>query len=415
MKKIILFFFATIVALQAYSQDVIVKTDGSTILAKVLEVNSNDIKYKKHSNPKGPTYTVNKSEVMSINYQNGDKDIFNAITSDSTPAKANSTPKQLSPEDIEANNLYLSNFNQQNDAHYIGEINKKPKNAKVIFGILQATPDSKMIDQNVELSFKVARVASETSGGSGEFAYGSPFYTRGSALMVQITNKTDQIVYVDLANCFFGRNTNSVPYYIPQATSVYDGTSSGTSVNLGAVAGAMGVGGALGTLANGVNVSGGKTSGEKTVTYSQRIVAIPPQSSIDLPKVELFTSRASDFFGPIITAQDVPGYGAKPCLMYYENDKIKIGEERVFSSEISPFKFSFHISYSFDETISSKNSLKATLFTHKMIGVHNYKGSAWINEKDLSENASQVISFAIDQNKHWFLVNPFQRVLLELA
>jgi len=39
-----------------FAQDVIVKKDGSTILAKVLEVNTDNIKYKKHSNQNGPTY-----------------------------------------------------------------------------------------------------------------------------------------------------------------------------------------------------------------------------------------------------------------------------------------------------------------------------------------------------------------------
>ena len=44
------------VAINASAQDVIVKKDGSTILSKVLEVSSTDIKYKKFSNPDGPTY-----------------------------------------------------------------------------------------------------------------------------------------------------------------------------------------------------------------------------------------------------------------------------------------------------------------------------------------------------------------------
>ena len=37
------------------AQDVVVKKDGSTILAKVLEVNQDNIKYKKFSNQNGPT------------------------------------------------------------------------------------------------------------------------------------------------------------------------------------------------------------------------------------------------------------------------------------------------------------------------------------------------------------------------
>ena len=45
---------------------------------------------------------------------------------------------------------------------------------------------------------------------------------------------------------------------------------------------ALGVGGTLGTLANGVNVGGGTTHGTLTSTFSQRVVAIPPMSVIEL-------------------------------------------------------------------------------------------------------------------------------------
>lgn len=58
------------------AQDVIVKKDGSTILSKVLEVGQDEVKYKNFSNLDGPTYTIRKSELQSINYQNGAKDTF---------------------------------------------------------------------------------------------------------------------------------------------------------------------------------------------------------------------------------------------------------------------------------------------------------------------------------------------------
>ena len=71
--------FMSLVNIQA--QDVIVKKDGSTILSKVLEVNTADIKYKKFSNLNGPTYTIDKSDILAINYENGEKDDFNTVQS----------------------------------------------------------------------------------------------------------------------------------------------------------------------------------------------------------------------------------------------------------------------------------------------------------------------------------------------
>lgn len=80
-------------ATAAFAQDVIVKKDNSTVLSKVLEVSSAEIKYKKWSNQDGPTYTISVNEVLSINYQNGEIDKF-----DTTPAPQQQTPQQYTPQ-----------------------------------------------------------------------------------------------------------------------------------------------------------------------------------------------------------------------------------------------------------------------------------------------------------------------------
>jgi len=61
----------------ALSQDVILKKDNTTVLSKILEVTTTEIKYKKWSNQEGPTYSISRCEVVSINYQNGEVDRFN--------------------------------------------------------------------------------------------------------------------------------------------------------------------------------------------------------------------------------------------------------------------------------------------------------------------------------------------------
>ena len=59
------------------AQDVITTKDGSSIEAKVLEITSSSVKYKKYSNPGGPTYTINPADIVDIRYENGDRDILN--------------------------------------------------------------------------------------------------------------------------------------------------------------------------------------------------------------------------------------------------------------------------------------------------------------------------------------------------
>ena len=75
MKRILLFVML-LSATSVFAQDVIVKKDGSTILSKVVEIGSTEVKYKKFSNQNGPTYTITKAEIQTINYENGEKDTF---------------------------------------------------------------------------------------------------------------------------------------------------------------------------------------------------------------------------------------------------------------------------------------------------------------------------------------------------
>lgn len=78
MKKIIILIVALLgSALAARAQDVISTVSGQVIRAKVLEVSPSVVKYKRESNPDGPTYTVYTSDLIKIIYENGEVDIFN--------------------------------------------------------------------------------------------------------------------------------------------------------------------------------------------------------------------------------------------------------------------------------------------------------------------------------------------------
>lgn len=81
----------------AKSQDVIVKKDNSTILSKVVEINSSEIRYKKWSNQDGPTYSISISDVASINYANGEVDKF-----------ANTTTNQVQTQPVQTQQVQVS-------------------------------------------------------------------------------------------------------------------------------------------------------------------------------------------------------------------------------------------------------------------------------------------------------------------
>ena len=58
------------------AQDIIIKENGDEIKAKVIEVGITEIKYKKFDNETGPVYTILKSELFMIKYENGTKELF---------------------------------------------------------------------------------------------------------------------------------------------------------------------------------------------------------------------------------------------------------------------------------------------------------------------------------------------------
>jgi hypothetical protein len=106
MKKLLIFLML-LSATSVFAQDVIVKKDGSTILSKVIEIGTYEVKYKKHSNQNGPTYTISKSEIQSINYENGEKEDItqSKIVAQNKPSYVQEDPNMLRKK-FEAEDLY---------------------------------------------------------------------------------------------------------------------------------------------------------------------------------------------------------------------------------------------------------------------------------------------------------------------
>lgn len=88
MKSLLLLITLAFIG-SCFSQDIIILKNGEEIEAKVTEILTNDIKYKRASNPTGPTYTIPVSKVFMIRYESGDKDIFDK--SESKPTYKNNT------------------------------------------------------------------------------------------------------------------------------------------------------------------------------------------------------------------------------------------------------------------------------------------------------------------------------------
>jgi len=75
-KPLLTIFFTALAAPLLFAQDVITPKTGEDIPAKVLEVTQTDVKFKKFDNPDGPIFTLAKSDLVLIRYENNTKEIF---------------------------------------------------------------------------------------------------------------------------------------------------------------------------------------------------------------------------------------------------------------------------------------------------------------------------------------------------
>lgn len=160
MKKLFIISLITLISYaNLYSQDILTTKSGEDISVKVTEIGISEVKYKKFSNIEGPTYTMLKSEILIIRYQNGSKDIFNDTITKPTPQvvekfniigtwKSSSGMAFIVSALSGGNYIYFNN--QQKET--IIEINpKKDKNGNPILNVYTTTSGYEFTVKNNEL------------------------------------------------------------------------------------------------------------------------------------------------------------------------------------------------------------------------------------------------------------------------
>ena len=87
-----------------YAQDVITLRNGNEVKAKVTEINSSEIKYKRFDNLDGPTVVVPRDEVFVINYENGTREVINTVTAANAKSQSsgNNPALMMSTKDLVA-------------------------------------------------------------------------------------------------------------------------------------------------------------------------------------------------------------------------------------------------------------------------------------------------------------------------
>lgn len=77
MKRYMLLLTAAVFGvLSATAQELIVRTDSTKIEAKVIEITPENVRYKRFSNPDGPTYVLPVADIHYIRYANGEMEYY---------------------------------------------------------------------------------------------------------------------------------------------------------------------------------------------------------------------------------------------------------------------------------------------------------------------------------------------------
>ena len=75
-KSLVIFALILGCGISLSAQDLITKKDGTDIQAKILEVTLDEVKYKRFNNLEGPTFTLPKSDILIVRYENGENEVF---------------------------------------------------------------------------------------------------------------------------------------------------------------------------------------------------------------------------------------------------------------------------------------------------------------------------------------------------
>lgn len=380
------------------AQDVLITKDGDALKVWGIEVSKSAVFYRESEAENVPIKRIEKKDVLMIKYKDGRKEIIDndqqTVPVD-TPQPTATTSVPSSPSDFGFDALAKENMDfvkRYNSIEVDFKEKPKDKDGKILYCQLGIKEGALMYNNDVRMTLRSGDCYSFLKNVPNSFDQKGITINTGMEVVIQ--NLRAQTIYIDLGNSFFIRNGEASPYYVPSATSSTVTSGTGTSVNMGAVANALGVGGPVGKLASGVNMSQGSTQGTTNIVYSQRVIAIPPRSTKTLEYQLFFPGRSS--YGPFTTSQ------------HYKNDydvttkqefKLKWGEKRKWTEDDSPLTFGVFIAYSFDENCQQTKNVHADLYLKMVMGAGYNMGQPFVLRHEyLTDNWNSVLYFAAKNN-----------------
>lgn len=363
----------------AIAQDKIITKSGDMIEGYRLDIGNTFIYYTKADNDDAALQKITKADVLMIKKQ--DNTVINLYEETAPPASAAAnanknteetgviqvTPESLSPEGKAANDALIANFNKPVSI-ILEKESKRGKQPSSLFlndathAVLGIKKNSVVANEDIEVSVECGQMLKSSK--SNPAVFNTDEILMNPAMKFSVKNKTNKTIYLDLGNSFYASMGQVQCYYVPSSTTTSTSSSSGAGINLGAIAGAAGIGGVAGTLANGVNVGGGSTNGTTSTTYSQRVIAVPPMMAVGLEPKYIFGNEKK-------TLADGCKYAQFSRYNYYiemnfasdsPDGRLLIGDHYKYQENTSPLQWSFILAYSTTEDCSQEKSLTSYFY-----------------------------------------------------
>ena len=120
--------------------------------------------------------------------------------------------------------------------------------------------------------------------------------SKDGELTAIVYNRTSEIMTIDQTKSFFvNSDGKSISYYDPTvrttSTTNIDSHTKGATINLGSVAGALGIGGPIGQIAGGINLGGSGTSGIEAANMGRRCIGVELKDDLAEKVSEKFTPK----------------------------------------------------------------------------------------------------------------------------
>ena len=384
-----------------WAQDRVITKEGDVMEVYRVDVGSTFIYYTLEDKDDAPLQKIAKADVLMIRKKDGTKIDVTAAATATAPAPPAQTGQaaqpgivtlkreELTAEGKAANDALMEKLNchvelvlkesKQEDA------GKKKANRG--FAILGVKQNSVIANEDIEVGMTLGEIYQEKKV---DVFYPLKVYEKFYVdcsyephICFSVKNKQNKTLYLDLGNTFYVSQGQPVCYYIPTASTTSSGSSGGGSLNLGAVAGALGVGGAVGTLASGISVGGGSSKSTSTTTYSQRVIGIPPYATVQLSPKPLYPDKSYPVFN-----------FSSDC----EGGTMMVGDNYTYAEGTSPLQMSLILAYSETENCERTKSAPINLYIRQLLGYHERGLSININERVNNDNVVILPSKVTDKN-----------------